>query len=432
MTNQEKQTRSFMQDKLQTFSDRICRGQSLPVTKFVRDMLFGICGTGSPSVFNLAKFIQNTVSTKKTSERLYRNLRREGLAEVLQDEFYKVVSRQIKADSYIIVDESDIIKPYARKMEDLSVVYDASKKETVPGYNLLNLFACTSYDEGFNLLPISSTMYSNNGDPGKSHFILQDKLTDTCIAVGGIATYLFDRGYDDRKLLQFLKENGMSFVIRGSGKRFVVENQKETSFKKAVEKMEYKYEFDSFRAGEKLVCATRKVTYRTDDHPSKKANTIEVDLVVVKEFDKRGKFYGEFYLLCDFGKEELSEAELIQKAITSYGIRWKIEEAHRHIKQSYNWEKMRLATFTGLENLNMLLLLATYFVYSSKEVIVRLALAFPKIICFKKKDWTKLQTFMYYRIAQAFRLCFERVTFYNKSPYRYDLTEQLQIKIRLV
>jgi hypothetical protein len=432
MTNQEKQTRSFMQDKLLTFSEKVSRGQSLPVTNFIRDMLFGICGTGSPSVFNLAKFIQNKVSTKKTSERLYRNLRREGLAEQLQNKLYQIVGHQIKSDTFIIVDESDIIKPYAKKMEDLSMVYDASKKETAPGYNLLNLFACANHEEGYNLLPVSSTIYSNNGDPGKGHIILQDKLVDACLASGSRGIYLFDRGYDDRKLLLFLKENGMSFVIRGKGDRFVVENQKETSFRKAIAKMEYKYEFDSFRKGEKLLCGTRKVTYRTDDHPSKKANTVEVDLVVVKEFNKKGKCYGEFYLLCDFGKRELSEVELIQKAVASYGMRWKIEEAHRHIKQSYHWESMRLATITGLENLNMLLLLAVYFVYSSKEMITRLALAFPKLIFFDKNDWAKLQKFMYYRIAQAFKLCFARATFYNKSPYRYDLTEQLQTKIRLV
>jgi len=395
-------------------------------------MLFGICGTGSPSVFNLAKFIQNKVSTKKTSERLYRNLRREGLAAELQNELYQIVGRRIKSDTFIIVDESDIIKPYAQKMEDLSYVYDGSKKETAPGYNLLNLFACTSHDEGYNLLPVSSTMYSNDGDPGMSHGILQDKLIDACLASGSRGIYLFDRGYDDRKLLMFLKENGMSYVIRGKGKRFTVENQKETSFQKAIAKLDYKYELASFRKDEKLCCATQKVTYRTDDHPSRKANTVEVDLVVVKEFDKKGKCYGEFYLLCDFGTRQYSELELIQKAITSYGMRWKIEEAHRHIKQSYNWEKMRLASFTGLENLNMLLFLAVYFVYSSKEMIVRLAVTFPKLICFKNKDWAKLHKFMYYRIAQVFRLCFDRLTFYNTSPYRYQVTELLQIKIRLI
>ena len=64
--------------------------------------------------------------------------------------------------------------------------------------------------------------------------------------------------------------------------------------------MKYKYEFESFRKGERLLCATAKVTYRTDDHPSKKAITVDVDLVVVKEFKKNGKPAGEFYLLCDF------------------------------------------------------------------------------------------------------------------------------------
>lgn len=157
----------------------------------------------------------------------------------------------------------------------------------------------------------SSTLYSNSKEPDSSKNILQDKLIESCLASGSRGIYLFDRGYDDRNLLKFLIENEMSYVIREMGKRFIVESRKEKSFKESIEKMQYKYELESFRKGESLLCATSKVTYRTDDHPSKKANTVEVDLVVVKEFDKKGKPAGEFYLLCDFGNRNLSELELI-------------------------------------------------------------------------------------------------------------------------
>ncbi len=81
------------------------------------------------------------------------------------------------------------------KMEGLNDIYDASKKETGRGYNLLNLFACANNDEGYSLLPVSSTIYSNNSDPGKSHIILEDKLIDVCISSGSRGIYLFDRGY---------------------------------------------------------------------------------------------------------------------------------------------------------------------------------------------------------------------------------------------
>ena len=44
-------------------------------------MLMGLCGTGSPSVHNISKFIQDNVSIKSSSERLYRNLRHNDYVE---------------------------------------------------------------------------------------------------------------------------------------------------------------------------------------------------------------------------------------------------------------------------------------------------------------------------------------------------------------
>ena len=70
MSEQRNQTRSFVQAKLSDFSKKVSRGQTRPVQKFYHDMLMGLCGTGSPSLHNIAKMLMDKVSTKKTSERL--------------------------------------------------------------------------------------------------------------------------------------------------------------------------------------------------------------------------------------------------------------------------------------------------------------------------------------------------------------------------
>ncbi|HOR03415.1 MAG TPA: hypothetical protein PLM19_05425, partial [Candidatus Syntrophosphaera sp.] len=44
-----------------------------------------------------------------------------------------------------------------------------------------------------------------------------------------------------------------------------------------------------------------------------------------------------------------------------------IEEVHRHFKQSYGWEKIQFASYTRLQNLNQILLLAMCFLYSLKK-----------------------------------------------------------------
>ncbi len=120
MTKTEKETSSFMQAKLSNLVNRISRGMSRPVSKFIRDMLFGICGNGTASVHKIAQITIDGTSTKKTSERLYRNLGREGLDEQLREALMDIVCPKLEQDSLIIVDESDIEKPYAKKMEVVS------------------------------------------------------------------------------------------------------------------------------------------------------------------------------------------------------------------------------------------------------------------------------------------------------------------------
>lgn len=431
MTNSENETRSFLQAKLSDLSKKICADMSLPVSKFIRSMLFGICGTGNASVHNIAKHIRDEVSTKKTSERLYRHLGRAGLDIKLQEALLNVVRPKIKKDTLIIVDESDIEKPYARKMEGCKMVHNGSKSMQTNGYNLLNLMACIENDKGYNLLPLMSELISTDLEIDSTKIILQDKLIDIAIKFNGMGLFVFDRGYDDRKTIGFLIKNGMRFIIRGIGARNIREDGIEKDFKQAVMGMDVSHELPAFKTGETFRCGTRRIGVRTDDHPSRKASSVEVSLVVVRKFKNKVQKGKDFYLLCDFADDKLTEQEIIQQAITAYRKRWKIEEVHRQMKQDFGWEKMRLASYTKLKNMNMLMTVALYFVYSCKDAIEKIAAAFPKIVCFRTMDWGKLHKFVYYRISQVLQICLKHTFHYDTSPFRYDKTEPLQMKIRL-
>ena len=432
MTNQENATRSFVQEKLSSFADQVSGGFSRPVAKFVKEMLFGLCGTGSASVFNIAKHIRDTVSTKKTSERLYRNLRREGLDLQLQQALLNIVCPKIKADSLLIVDDSDIEKPYARKMQGLKKVHNGSKATQSMGYLLMDIVACLESDQGYKLLPVSSNLVSTDLELDSAKQLLQDRLVEINIKSKGKGIFVFDRGYDDRELIGFLVDNGMSFILRGMGNRNVFEHRVEHNFRHIVGQMEFQYELPGYKDNEVLLCATRKIGVRTDDHPSKGANSVEANLVVARRY-KQGRQKGkDFYIICNFHDADLTAGEIVEKAVTAYNKRWKIEEVHRQMKQDFQWESMRLASYQGLKNLNTLLCLALYFVYSCQDWLAHIAESYCKLIYFRPQDRKNLLKFMYYRIASAIKACLGSARFYNKSPYRYDLIEPLQMKIRLV
>ena len=78
------------------------------------------------------------------------------------------------------------------------------------------------------------------------------------------------------------------------------------------------------------------------------------------------KHGGLCYLLV---KSELSTAiEVAKWAFNGYGLRWKIEEYHRHVKQEYKLEDVQLKTFDGLQSMLAILTVAMYVIYKKNTV----------------------------------------------------------------
>ena len=78
----------------------------------------------------------------------------------------------------------------------------------------------------------------------------------------------------------------------------------------------------------------------------------------------------------------------------------------------------------------MLLLLALYLIYSCKDIMLKIADAFPKLICFRTKDWAKLQKFVCYRISHVMQCCLRSNMYYDTSLYKADLIKPWQMEIR--
>lgn len=431
MTNEQNTTRCFVQAKLSDFCKRVSQGYTKPIRSFFKDTLVGLCGTGAPSIHHIAKFLQDNTSTKKTSERLYRNMRREGLAEDIDNTLMQLIKPLVTKDTLFIVDDSDIEKPYAKKMEGCQLVHNGSKSMRTNGYLLLNIVALITEQDGYSLLPASSILFSSDMEIDSAKQVLQDKIVDYQVTFCNEGTYVFDRGYDDRKLIGFLVDNGVSFVIRGIGTRAIKEGMVEKNFKEEVAKMKFMYELPGLRHGEVFLCATRRIAVRTDDHKSHKSNSVEISLVVVRKYKNGTRKGGDFYLLCDFNNPNLTESEVIAKAIDTYRRRWSIEEVHRQMKQSMKWESMRLKTYRGMKNLNAFMTLALYFIYKCKDHIQILKIGFPKLLIYKNSDKYKMLEFCYYRITDVISTCLMLVVQYRRRPNLQERRDRWQTKIRL-
>ncbi len=77
----------------------------------------------------IARTLEEPVSIKKVEERLSRQLGRKGLDGKVQENVLKLADGRIGKDTLLILDPSDVMKKYAKKMEYLAEVHDGSEGE---------------------------------------------------------------------------------------------------------------------------------------------------------------------------------------------------------------------------------------------------------------------------------------------------------------
>ncbi|NIS07168.1 MAG: hypothetical protein GWO07_00005, partial [Candidatus Dadabacteria bacterium] len=137
---------------------------SVPEHKFLVDMVFGTLKSKHIHLAKLARALNEEITPKKTEERLGYHLGKPAIWERLHQSHIGALGNCLKRYRYLIHDGSDITKPYAEKMEGLSMVRDASKSAgrgqpvLGNGYHWDNLIGVS--EDGEEMLPIYSEIYS--------------------------------------------------------------------------------------------------------------------------------------------------------------------------------------------------------------------------------------------------------------------------------
>ena len=118
-----------LQGQLASFLGKFSPHFHKPVHRFIGDMLYGILAEGDVKLSHIVRALREKISAKKVEDRLSRMLSSEGLDAGLQEIIAKEGAAKVKKDTLVIIDPSDIQKPFARKMECLAKVWDGSKGE---------------------------------------------------------------------------------------------------------------------------------------------------------------------------------------------------------------------------------------------------------------------------------------------------------------
>ena len=391
------QTAAKMREHLEAFSGRLSARLSKPARRFVGEALYGIAARGSVRLSEIGRSLEEPIPLIKTETRLSRNLARPELACV-GDAVLAESAGRIGARTLLVLDLSDIAKPYAEKMEHLARVRDGSTGTIADGYWLTHVIGVENEDNA--IVPLYAALYSQKApDFVSENAEILTAVRTVAAACHGRGVWVVDRGGDRGELYAPLIEEGHSFIIRNKGDRHLLTGHSPDSEAKAATvelaiscPMHYATHIVREEQGQ-------EVSYRLDygfrrvrlpNHPQ-----VPLWLVVV-----RGLGVKPLMLLTNL--EMRRERKTLWWAVSAYFTRWRIEETIRFIKQSYDLEDIRVMTYRRLQNMVVLVNAVAFFTASVIGTRMKLEILATHLMTASKRLFG-IPDFRYYAIADGMR-----------------------------
>jgi len=390
--------------QIQIFSGKLSESLPKVAGRFIDEMVYGIQSRQSVMLSEIARSLSEKIPLIKTINRLSRQLSREGLWEKITTEILKMARGSVTDATLLIIDISDINKPYAKEMEYLGKVHDGSSSSIVDGYWTCQVIAAQTGKP--NVIPLYNRLYSIDApDCIGENDEIKKAIGFVSKAVDNKGVWVIDRGGDRRVLLDYLLSDNRRFIVRLKGDRHLVFRGEKIIANKLADRCIASYSEVIVREDKDREKAYH-ISYgfckvRLPDAPR------ALHMVVVKGFGER-----PMMLLTSLPLRK--NRDLLLHTIKSYITRWKIEETIRFIKQSYDLEDIRVQTYRRLQNMMVLVLAVAYFasVYVGRKLKLRVI---SSILTRISKRIFGIPDFRYYAIADGIK---ELLSRNMKGPLR--------------
>ena len=359
--------------------DNICKSVPRAKIKFVYDMVWGILASGSSKISNIGRrlFEENI---KVTENRLTLNLMNIDLCDIKNNYYHFVFTKLLKFNPNILIDETDIIKPFGNAFEGLKIIHDASKqgRPREKGWPVTGIVSLT---ENNYVVPLVTNLYSSIAVGHKS---INDETTKQLEI---IAPYIiknqksiisFDRGYDASSYATFVNKIGQYYVIRANEKRKYNTSKGKMSIVEIAKKYKGKYSF-TYKGVDNIIkyakASSINVTHKDFDH----------DFSLVVE-----TIHNENDVRVYLTNMDCSTKEGIIKTLKAYRLRWRIEEYFRFIKQEYEFEKFMIRDIKAINSLfvcmNIAVTFLTYLIQTNATIWSQIQEAYQPLTNKEKEE----------------------------------------------
>ena len=392
-----------LREKIHEFSGKLSSHFSKPTGRFVEQMLYGIQTSGDVKLSEIARSLGEDISLLKTETRLSRNLMEEDLEKRLLCEIAQMGSRRVHTDTLLLIDPTDVRKPYAKKMEYLATVRDGSAGELAKGYWMCQVVACENHSR--HMIPLYQSLYSAEAEGFLSE---NDEILKAVNLISthakGRGIWVMDRGGSRMNLIEDFLTRHRRFIVRlraDFGLMFRGTQRKALDIAVGCPMLYSDVIVRETGEGEKP--CTIQYGYRQVKVPG---HTEQLYVVVVHGF-------GEEPLILLTDRELKRTRSSLWFVVGGYLTRWRIEESIRFIKQSYHLEDIRVQSYRRLKNLAALVLCAAYFAAVYLGESLRLQVLTRRVLK-AAKHFFGVPEFHYYALADGIAAILSRS---SKGPF---------------
>lgn len=336
--------------------------------------VWGIISSGSCKVAQIAASNPLTAGVKHSERRLRRlvhgdNERAEVNAEALAGVFSTEGAKQLKGEHEVllIIDESDLRKPFASELEHLDTVRDL-EGEPVAGFHTLTVLGVG--ESGARALLYQSSFSSHapgfkssNDEYRKAMKQVSEALRKQQV---GRLLWVMDRGFDDSKLLGWLHARGECFVVRTQHPERKAKARIDGRAKQLQSWLADASPVGRLPLAKRLFTKTSgKATYKV----SVRALSVEleqlggVDTTVIQL--SHPKLAKPWLLLSNLRLSEgqVEQLGLARRIVQAYRQRWSIENVFSWTKDVLDWESVRVLDYAALRTLVTFAWLAAAFLF---------------------------------------------------------------------
>ena len=307
--------------QLKRFLGELLPHFSRPKVSFLGDMIYGLMAGGDVKLSSICRAYRPRITMKKAGDRLCMHLNDKRIEEALHNFIAGKVAKRVRKDTLIIVDPSDIQKPYARQMDFLSKAWDGSKGDVGSNLGYYGCMAVACENGGRRPMPMHLRLWSPDAPGFTSENDELEKVFGIIIAAtGGRGIFIYDRGGDNIEFYRYFLEKNVDFIVRLKS-RYVFSWKRKVTCEELAEQ-----------------CPTRYSDVITfDSHGKEVRITLHYGVVPVRLPDLKGKLL-HMVVVRGLGQKPMMLLTTLAKTTTrtdlwqvvsAYITRWRVEETIR-------------------------------------------------------------------------------------------------------